>query len=67
VHGVISAAREWVDRPKDQMLAMFEAQCAKRCRPHARRNWSAVIVIEKRATFSPLPASIASASPGAPK
>src|SRR3712207_6919607 len=26
LHGVISAARAWVDRPKDGMLRLFEAQ-----------------------------------------
>jgi hypothetical protein len=56
VHGVISAAREWVDRSKNECLAMFEAQ-VRNTLPAARdaKLLRGVIVIEKRATFSPLP------------
>jgi squalene-associated FAD-dependent desaturase len=56
VHGVISAAREWVGRDKDEMLKLFETQI--RAMFHATREAKierAAIVIEKRATFSPLP------------
>lgn len=56
VHGVISAARDWVDVPHPRCLDIFTAQI-KRLFPHAadaqlRRG---VIVVEKRATFSPRP------------
>jgi zeta-carotene desaturase len=56
VHGVISAAREWVNRPKEECLALFEEQ-VKRTIPAAAsaKLVRGVIVIEKRATFSPLP------------
>jgi squalene-associated FAD-dependent desaturase len=56
VHGVISAARAWVDREKDAMLKRFEQQ-VREVLPMAReaRLLRGVVVIEKRATFSPLP------------
>ena len=56
LHGVISAARAWVDRPKDQMLALFERQ-VRQTLPEAReaKLERGLIVIEKRATFSPRP------------
>jgi zeta-carotene desaturase len=56
LHGVISAARDWVDRPKDAMLKQFEDQI-RGIFPAARSAAleRGVIVIEKRATFSPLP------------
>ena len=56
VHGVISAARDWVDVPREQALARFEAQI-RRTLPAAREAilLRGVTVIEKRATFSPLP------------
>jgi hypothetical protein len=56
VHGVISAARAWVDRSKDEMLRLFESQL-RDVLPAARRAKlvRGVIVIEKRATFSPVP------------
>jgi len=56
LHGVISAARAWVNVPKEQALAQFEAQ-VRSLFPGARdaRLERGVIVIEKRATFSPLP------------
>ena len=57
LHGVISAARDWVDRPRDEMLKLFEAQIRETL-PGARDaklEEDAVIVIEKRATFSPAP------------
>jgi len=56
LHGVISAARDWVDRPKDEMLAQFERQ-VRQTLPAAReaKLERSVIVIEKRATFSPSP------------
>jgi zeta-carotene desaturase len=56
LHGVISAAREWVSVPKEQALAQFEAQ-VRRLFPGAgeAKLQRGVIVIEKRATFAPLP------------
>ncbi len=56
VHGVISAARDWVGQDKDESLARFAEQ-VRRTLPMARgaRLERGVIVIEKRATFSPLP------------
>lgn len=56
VHGVISAAREWVDRDREGMLKEFEAQVV-RMLPGAAgaRLERGVVVIEKRATFSPRP------------
>jgi hydroxysqualene dehydroxylase len=56
VHGVISAAREWAGRPKDQALGTFERQIRDTF-PAARdaELLRGVIVVEKRATFSPGP------------
>jgi uncharacterized protein with NAD-binding domain and iron-sulfur cluster len=56
VHGVISAARNWVDIPREQALAQFEAQI-RATFPAAReaKLVRGVTVIEKRATFSPIP------------
>ena len=56
LHGVISAAREWVDVPKEECLRQFEAPDPA-VLPAARdaKLERGVIVIEKRATFSPLP------------
>jgi zeta-carotene desaturase len=56
LHGVISAARAWVGRPKDECLALFEGQ-VRSLFPRARdaNLVRGVVVIEKRATFSPLP------------
>jgi uncharacterized protein with NAD-binding domain and iron-sulfur cluster len=56
VHGVISAARDWVDVPKEECLAKFWKQIQTTI-PAARDAvlQRGVVVIEKRATFSPLP------------
>ncbi|HEX5243743.1 MAG TPA: hydroxysqualene dehydroxylase HpnE [Tepidisphaeraceae bacterium] len=56
VHGVISAAREWVDVPREEALAQFEKQ-VRSTLPMAReaKLLRGVTVIEKRATFAPLP------------
>lgn len=56
VHGVISAAREWADCDRDRALAQFEAQ-VRSTLPLARQAklQRGVIVVEKRATFTPLP------------
>ncbi len=56
LHGVISAARKWPDIPKEVALRQFETQIRKLF-PHAHdaKLLRGVIVIEKRATFAPLP------------
>jgi zeta-carotene desaturase len=56
LHGVISAARAWVDVPKERCLQLFAAQI-RSLLPAARdaKLERGVIVVEKRATFSPLP------------
>jgi uncharacterized protein with NAD-binding domain and iron-sulfur cluster len=56
LHGVISAARAWVSVPKDEALRQFEEQ-VRSLFTSAReaKLLRGVIVIEKRATFSPLP------------
>jgi len=56
LHGVISAARDWLDLPKDEVLKQFEDQ-VRVTLPDARDAQldRGVIVIEKRATFSPAP------------
>jgi zeta-carotene desaturase len=56
VHGVISAARGWVGRDRGQCLDEFTAQIRATfpCAGDARLV-RGLIVIEKRATFSPLP------------
>jgi zeta-carotene desaturase len=56
VHGVISAAREWPAVAKEEALRQFEAQ-VRGLFPEAReaKLERGVLVIEKRATFSPLP------------
>jgi zeta-carotene desaturase len=56
IHGVISAARDWLDVPRDQALAQFEHQIrATFPRASGAKLQRGVVVIEKRATFSPLP------------
>jgi uncharacterized protein with NAD-binding domain and iron-sulfur cluster len=56
VHGVISAARDWPAVPKDAALAQFTQQI-RQLIPSAKdaQLLRGLIVIEKRATFSPLP------------
>jgi zeta-carotene desaturase len=56
LHGVISAARDWVNRPKEECLELFAKQIRDTF-PAARdaKLQRGVIVIEKRATYSPLP------------
>jgi len=56
LHGVISAARQWVDRDKQEMLKLFEQQVrATFAEARDAVLERGVIVIEKRATFSPTP------------
>jgi zeta-carotene desaturase len=56
IAGVISASRDYVGRPKDDCLKEFEAQ-VRNALPEAAeaKLIRGVIVIEKRATFAPLP------------
>lgn len=58
LHGVISAARDWVGVPSSECLQEFERQ-VRQTLPAARdaRLLRGVVVVEKRATFSPLPGS----------
>ena len=56
VHGVISAARDWAGRPKDQCLDVLVNQIRSTFAAAREAKLDrGVIVIEKRATFSPLP------------
>jgi hydroxysqualene dehydroxylase len=56
VHGVISAARDWIGIPRERSLQLFEEQIrAVLPRAPTARLVRGVVVIEKRATFSPLP------------
>jgi uncharacterized protein with NAD-binding domain and iron-sulfur cluster len=56
LHGVISAARDWVGRSKEECLALFEQQI-RATFPAARKAklLRGVVVVEKRATFAPTP------------
>jgi uncharacterized protein with NAD-binding domain and iron-sulfur cluster len=54
--GVISAAREWVGKPKEHCLAEFERQIHQMLPESAGATLlDGTIVIERRATFAPLP------------
>jgi zeta-carotene desaturase len=56
VHGVISAAREWSGKPKDAALSAFEEQIRSTFRAAREAKLErGVVVVEKRATFSPDP------------
>ena len=56
VKGVISAAREWVGRPKDDMLRLFESQLLATLPGAAgAKLLRGTVVIEKRATFAAVP------------
>lgn len=56
LHGVISAARDWVGKPHDECLTLFERQ-VRATLPAARdaKLLRGVVVVEKRATFAPTP------------
>jgi zeta-carotene desaturase len=56
VHGVISAARDWVNRTREEMAEIFATQIRLTMPDgqHAKLLRS-IIVIEKRATFAPVP------------
>jgi squalene-associated FAD-dependent desaturase len=56
VHGVISAARDWIGRDKDECLKLFTRQIRQTfTAARSAKLLRGSIVIEKRATFSPLP------------
>jgi hydroxysqualene dehydroxylase len=55
LHGVISAARSWVDVSHEQASAQFKEQIAKLFPDRPAELIRYKIIIEKRATFSPLP------------
>jgi zeta-carotene desaturase len=54
IAGVISAARDWERRPKEESLALFEAQVRTALKTDAKLV-RGTIVVERRATFAPLP------------
>lgn len=58
VHGVISAARDWLERDKNECLNLFTEQI-RQTFPAAQdaKLIRGSIIIEKRATFSPSPAT----------
>ena len=55
LHGVISAARDWVDKPRELCAQLFEQQIQQLFPKSTARLLRQKIVIEKRATFAPLP------------
>jgi zeta-carotene desaturase len=56
VHGVISAARAWAGRPKEESLEAFTRQIRSTFPAAGDATLQrGVIVVEKRATFSPAP------------
>jgi zeta-carotene desaturase len=56
VHGVISAARDWTGIPREECLDIFVRQIRNTLAPAKEAKLiRGVIVVEKRATFSPLP------------
>lgn len=57
LHGVISAAREWAEKPRDKCAELFQKQIQQLFPDSSARLLRQKIVIEKRATFSPLPGS----------
>jgi zeta-carotene desaturase len=58
VHGVISAAREWLDRAREEAAEQFARQIRSTfAAARGAKLLRHTIVIEKRATFSPLPGS----------
>ncbi len=58
VHGVISAAGDWVGMPRETMLDLFARQVRRRLPGAAEATMiRGNVIIEKRATFSPLPGS----------
>ncbi|MCL2640972.1 MAG: FAD-dependent oxidoreductase, partial [Phycisphaerales bacterium] len=57
LHGVISVAHEWSNIPRPQALQLFESQI-RRLLPPSDRSATltrSLILIDKRATFAPLP------------
>jgi len=66
LHGVISAARNWIDVPHENAAAQFHQQIAALFTDRQPELIRYKIVIEKRATFSPLPGADAHRPPQAP-
>ncbi|MGC9260195.1 MAG: hydroxysqualene dehydroxylase HpnE [Phycisphaerae bacterium] len=66
LHGVISAARTWVAQPHDQCAGLFARQIQQLFPAAAARLLRYKIVIEKRATFSPVPGTDVWRPPQAP-
>jgi zeta-carotene desaturase len=54
IAGVISAARDWERKPKEESLAQFEHQVRSALKTDAKLV-RGTIVVERRATFAPLP------------
>lgn len=57
LHGVISAARNWVDTPHPVAMEAFASQLNRLFSKYGAVITRGRIVVEKRATFSPLPGS----------
>jgi squalene-associated FAD-dependent desaturase len=58
VHGVISAARDWVDVPRERCGELFEQQLRSTfAAARDAKLLRCVVVVEKRATFAPIPRS----------
>ena len=57
LHGVISAAREWATTPHAQAIELFEKQLGRLFSASGAKLVRSRIIVEKRATFSPLPGS----------
>ncbi len=55
VHGVISAARDWLEVPEDVLIGQIKTQLAQLFPKVSATLLRHRIIIEKRATFSPLP------------
>jgi zeta-carotene desaturase len=55
LHGVISAARDWIQVPHEACAKLFQQQIQRLFAASSAELLRQKIVIEKRATFSPLP------------
>ncbi len=66
LHGVISAARSWSATPHAQAVEEFQTQLNRLFSRSGAKLVRSRIVVEKRATFSPLPGSDAWRPPAAP-
>ena len=66
LHGVISAARPWVDTPAEKLMLLFRDQIQRLFSVPEAQVIRYRIIIEKRATFSPRPGVDAHRPPQAP-